>query len=31
MERWDAQVERALYLPWDDEIPYMEDTILEYE
>ena len=28
-ERWDAQVENALYCPWADEIPQIEDTILE--
>ena len=28
-ERWDAQVENALYFPWADEIPFMQDTILE--
>ena len=30
-ERWDAQVENALYFPWADEILCMEETILEYE
>ena len=28
-ERWDTQVEKALSFPWADEIPYMEETILE--
>ena len=28
-ERWDAQVENALYFPWDDEILPMEETIPE--
>ena len=28
-ERWDAQVENALYFPWADEIPFMQDIILE--
>lgn len=28
-ERWDAQVENALYFPCDDEIARMEETILE--
>ena len=27
-ERWDAQVEKALYFPWADEIRRMEATIL---
>ena len=30
-ERWDAQVENALYFPWADEISCMQNTILEYE
>ena len=30
-ENWDAQVENALYFPWADEIPLMEETILEFE
>lgn len=29
MERWEAQMENALYFPWADEIPRIEDTILE--
>ena len=28
-ERWDAQVENALYFPSADEIPHMQETILE--
>ena len=28
-ERWDAQVENALYFPWADEIPFIQDIILE--
>ena len=28
-ERWDAQVENALYFPWADEIPFMQAIILE--
>ena len=30
-ERWEAQVENALYFPRADEIPSIEETILEYE
>ena len=30
-ERWDTQVENALYFPWADAILYMQETILEYE
>ena len=28
-ERWDVQVENALYFPRDDDIPLIEETILE--
>ena len=28
-ERWDTQVENALYFPWADEIVHMQETILE--
>ena len=30
-ERWDSQVKNGLYFPWADEIPLMEETILELE
>ena len=28
-ERWGTQVEKALYFPWADEIPWMQANILE--
>ena len=28
-ERWEAQVENALYFPWTDEILHIQETIFE--